>query len=315
MHLFRWSWFSIWACFTSELYSLTMSWENGVLIPSLPSDTIFPIAKLEHLIKSPPVEFPENLTNLQDQEYLTGYFDSKSEPIFIFLRPLLKESSTSSKQPESGGGFFSSSNSNIGAQLVLPFVMTESRLVEAYNQLLLDSGREDLLISDNSNGNKQQPMRILVNVGWVPNSSSSPQSAYNQEIELIGVIRKTEKREPKKDTAKKDTGHGYVSRLDMSKISYQSYPISLAYHGKTLSPVGAQTRVALCNGAPLLHCHLVFEKLVYEIGVKNLERGAFLEQKRGGAARRRSGYLTHAKRTLYQDELRPPSHRVILPDF
>lgn len=46
--------------------------------------------------------------------------------------------------------------------------MTESRLVEAYNQLLLDSGREDLLISDNSNGNKQQPMRILVNVGWVP---------------------------------------------------------------------------------------------------------------------------------------------------
>ncbi|KAH9394897.1 Surfeit locus protein 1 [Tyrophagus putrescentiae] len=159
-----------------------------------------------------------SLTNLQDQEYLTGYFDSKS----------LKESSTSSKQPESGGGFFSSSNSNIGAQLVLPFVMTESRLVEAYNQLLLDSGREDLLISDNSNGNKQQPMRILVNVGWP-------------------------------FTAKKDTGHGYVSRRDMSKISealdttpifldaYQSYPILLAYHGKTLSPVGAQTRVALRN--------------------------------------------------------------------
>ncbi|KAH9391565.1 Surfeit locus protein 1, partial [Tyrophagus putrescentiae] len=140
------------------------------------------------------------LTNLQDQEYLkvrlTGYFDAKS----------LKESSTSSKQPESGGGFFSSSNSNIGAQLVLPFVMTESRLVEAYNQLLLDSGREDLLISDNSNGNKQQPMQILVNVGW---------------------------REP--FTAKKDTGHGY------------SYLISLAYHGKTLSPVGVQTRVALRN--------------------------------------------------------------------
>ncbi|XP_017461611.1 PREDICTED: surfeit locus protein 1-like, partial [Rhagoletis zephyria] len=198
------------------------------------------------------------LTNLQEQEYLkvrlTGYFDAKSEPIFIFPRPLLKESSTSNKQPESGGGLFSSSNSNIGAQLVLPFVVTESRLVEAYNQLLLDSGREDLLI-DNSNGNKQQPMRILVNVGWVPretmdrvnrsyygtkNNSSSPQSAYNQEIELIGVIRKTEKREP--FTAKKDTGHGYVSRRDISKISealdttpifldaYQSYPISLAYH-------------------------------------------------------------------------------------
>ena len=33
-----------------------------------------------------------SLTNLQDQEYLTGYFDSKSEPIFIFPRPLLKES-------------------------------------------------------------------------------------------------------------------------------------------------------------------------------------------------------------------------------
>ncbi|KAH9408159.1 Surfeit locus protein 1 [Tyrophagus putrescentiae] len=166
----------------------------------------------------------------------TGYFDAKS----------LKESSTSSKQPESGGGFFSSSNSNIGTQLVLPFVMTESRLVEAYNQLLLDSGRKDLLISDNSNVNKQQPMRILVNVGWVPNSNSSPHSAYNQEIELIGVIRKTKKREP--FTAKKDTGHGYVSRRDMNKISealdttpifldaYQSYPISLAYHGKTLSP-------------------------------------------------------------------------------
>lgn len=37
-----------------------------------------------------------SLTNLQDQEYLkvrlTGYFDAKSEPIFIFPRPLLKES-------------------------------------------------------------------------------------------------------------------------------------------------------------------------------------------------------------------------------
>ena len=38
--------------------------------------------------------------------------------------------------------------------------------------------------------------------------------------------------------------------LDTTPIfldAYQSYPILLAYHGKTLSPVGAQTRVALRN--------------------------------------------------------------------
>lgn len=83
--------------------------------------------------------------------------------------------------------------------MILPFVVTESRLVEAYNQLLIDSGREDIL------ANKQQ-MRILVNVGWVSRETMEKvnrayygvKSGNNggpsfQEIELVGVIRKTEK--------------------------------------------------------------------------------------------------------------------------
>lgn len=142
-----------------------------------------------------------SLTNLQEQEYLkvrlTGYFDTKSEPVFIFPRPVLRESS---KQDKPDSGLFSSSNSQqIGALMILPFVVTESRLVEAYNQLLLDSGREDILAS-------KQQMRILVNVGWVSREtmeklnrayygvkSGNTNGPSFQEIELVGVIRKTEK--------------------------------------------------------------------------------------------------------------------------
>ena len=82
--------------------------------------------------------------------------------------------------------------------MIIPFVVTENRLVEAYNQLLIESGREDIL------SDKKQ-FRILINVGWVPRETMDkvnrsirdrkPNENSNsaQEIELVGVIRKTEK--------------------------------------------------------------------------------------------------------------------------
>lgn len=81
--------------------------------------------------------------------------------------------------------------------MIVPFVVTENRLVDAYNQLLIEAGHTDSL-SD------KQPFRILVNVGWVPRETmekvnrsagglKTNESISQQELELIGVIRKTEK--------------------------------------------------------------------------------------------------------------------------
>lgn len=162
-----------------------------------------------------------------------------------------------------GSGLFSSSNhQNIGAQMILPFVVTEPRLVEAFNQLL-NPGREQT---------DKQEFRILVNVGWVPRDTMdkvnhSVEAAKNrpvtdnispsQDFDLIGVIRKTEKRQ--QFAAKQDVGHGYTGRRDISKISSKldttpifldaqnSYPIKLNYHSEMVVPAGAQTRVHLRN--------------------------------------------------------------------
>lgn len=142
-----------------------------------------------------------SLTNIENQEYIKvkvqGYLDTNSIPMFIFPRSLLK-----AKKPherEGGTGLISTSNAtNIGAQLILPFVITDTTTKEA--------------IDAKFGGAKP---RILVNLGWVSKDTmdklnnfahkryenseqldEDKQSANNKtntEIELVGVIRKSEK--------------------------------------------------------------------------------------------------------------------------
>lgn len=82
----------------------------------------------------------------------------------------------------------------------MPFVVTEERLIQSYNQLLIQSDRSDVLIN-------KKDFRILVNVGWISrelmdkiNCSKDDQNrnklvkkVVNSNIEMVGVIRKTEK--------------------------------------------------------------------------------------------------------------------------
>ncbi|KAJ6223171.1 hypothetical protein RDWZM_001716 [Blomia tropicalis] len=226
------------------------------------------IEKLNSLVKSDPVEFPEDLTNLQEKEYLkvrlNGYFDQTSQPIFIFPRPLLPDQS--SKSEPSGSGLFSQSQSrNIGALMIMPFVVTEERLIQSYNQLLIQSDRSDVLIN-------KKDFRILVNVGWISrelmdkiNCSKDDQNRnklvkkiVNSNIEMVGVIRKTEKREP--FAPKNEVGSGYMSRRDIAQMAdkldttpifldaHGSYPVTLSNCSELeIKPIGSQTRVHLRN--------------------------------------------------------------------
>jgi surfeit locus 1 family protein len=106
------------------------------------------------------------LNELKDLEYrkvrVKGKFDNSQE-VFISPRSLLK-----STQNENKSSLFSTqTNETLGAWVITPFIV------------------------------KDRDFRILVNRGWIHRSKMDPKSRPNgqtdQEIELIGVVRKTEK--------------------------------------------------------------------------------------------------------------------------
>lgn len=139
------------------------------------------IAKLESVISSDPIEFPHNLEQIDQMEYVKvkvkGYIDESAEPQFIFPRSFIENKKTSSQSAL----FSKGSNHALGAHIVMPFIVTDKRFID------------------------DKPLRILVNFGWIPQNimkeinsiikSNQNQSKISQpkEIELVGVIRKAEK--------------------------------------------------------------------------------------------------------------------------
>lgn len=135
-----------------------------------------------------------SLENLKQMEYVkvkvSGYFDLSAEPIMVFPRTLLNQVD----KKQQGSSLISSSNArNIGAHLIMPFVITDGRLVNAFNE---------------QTGKNQNTFRILVNLGWISRETMDklktklscidkieidPKGFDNQSIELVGVIRHTEK--------------------------------------------------------------------------------------------------------------------------
>lgn len=124
---------------------------------------------------------------IQDMEYqkvrVTGYVDTNAEPIMIYPRTLLEENG----QPS--GGLISNAQ-KVGGHIVMPFVVTEKRLVDAYNR------RYDL---------NKSSFRILVNLGWIDHKTVSRIQGLiekinerevqhvHKELEFTGVVRLTEK--------------------------------------------------------------------------------------------------------------------------
>jgi surfeit locus 1 family protein len=107
-----------------------------------------------------------SLNELKDLEYrkvrVKGKFDNSQE-VFISPRSLLK-----SKENESKSSLFSTqSNDTLGAWVITPFNV------------------------------RDRDFRILVNRGWIHWSKMDPKSRPNgqtdEEVELIGVVRETEK--------------------------------------------------------------------------------------------------------------------------
>lgn len=227
------------------------------------------IAKLESIINNDPVDFPDQLDMINDMEYvkvkIRGHVDRLSAPQFIFPRSIIQRDESTNQ----GSLISKGSGQGLGAQLVLPFVITDKRF-------------------------DMNPLRILVNFGWITREKMdkinlilknhkvhlSPQ----EEFELIGVIRKTEKvcsiirfflpavnfflsfiqREP--FTAKQEYTQGYWTRRDIEKMSeklettpiyldaFETHPLKLICENGDheqrqfdVSPIGGQTRINLRN--------------------------------------------------------------------
>ncbi|XP_064091211.1 surfeit locus protein 1-like [Macrobrachium nipponense] len=177
------------------------------------------IAELEARTSAPPVEFPEDLNDLEDLEYkrvrLRGTFDHSKE-IFMGPRPRL----VGGDVYEGGSGLISSGQS--GYLVLTPFKFADRDLT------------------------------ILVNRGWVSrkqrNAEARPEGQIDGVVNLTAVVRKTENRAPfMPDNTKGSLLFTFRDVERMSQMTGTS-PICVdAVDTFPGGPQGGQTRVTLRN--------------------------------------------------------------------
>ncbi|KAK6629195.1 hypothetical protein RUM43_003012 [Polyplax serrata] len=176
------------------------------------------IKKLKEVTKSDIVELPANLDDVKNMEFhpvkVKGKFDHTKE-IYLGPRTLIKESYRGS----------SLISTDIGGYCVItPFTLTDRNLT------------------------------ILVNRGWVPNKLKSPSTRMKgqvtEEVEIIGLLRGSEKRQPlgMKNMPEK----GFWLYRDLEKMSEVTgaYPILIDANltsSHPNGPIGGQTIVTLHN--------------------------------------------------------------------
>lgn len=177
------------------------------------------ISELESKTTTPSVEFPQELSELEDLEYrkvkITGSFDHSKE-VFIGPRPLM----ISGDVQQSGSGLISSGQS--GYLVITPFKLAERDLT------------------------------ILINRGWIPRKSRNPRTRLEGQIEgpveLTAVVRRTENRAPfMPDNTK---GSPIFIFRDVPSISKMlgTAPVFLdAVESFPGGPRGGQTRVTMRN--------------------------------------------------------------------
>jgi len=178
---------------------------------------------LEERTSAPPVPLPfdqEELLSLEfGRVHVRGKFEH-DKVVYIGPRSLLKDGSAS------GGGSLFGNSDGIGFHVITPFQLENS------------------------------DKKILVNRGWVPRNKISVSSRGEVlpvgTMDLIGVVRKTEKRQnfQPKVTNAEDTNKWSTRDVEALANKLETLPIFIdADSNSTVpyGPVGGQTRCTLAN--------------------------------------------------------------------
>jgi len=179
---------------------------------------------LEHLeerTNAPPVPLPfdqEDVLNLEFAKvYVRGNFEH-DKVVYIGPRSLLKDGNAS------GGGSLFGNSDGIGFHVITPFKLENS------------------------------DKKILVNRGWVPrnkiSSTSRGEILENDTIDLIGVVRKTEKGQKFMPKNAENTQKWSTRDVEALANKFKTLPIFIdADFTSTVpyGPIGGQTRCSLTN--------------------------------------------------------------------
>ncbi|KAK4303313.1 hypothetical protein Pmani_024656 [Petrolisthes manimaculis] len=177
------------------------------------------IEELEAKTTAIPIDFPEDVSELEDLEYqrvkLTGTFDHSQE-IFLGPRPLL----VGGDVKQAGSSLISSGQS--GYLVVTPFKLADRDLT------------------------------VLINRGWVSRRQKKPETRLDGQVtgvvELTGVFRRGEQRAP--FMPKTAEGSILFTYRDVDKMAEQvgATPVFLdAVESQPGGPQGSQTRATLRN--------------------------------------------------------------------
>ncbi|XP_045591886.1 uncharacterized protein [Procambarus clarkii] len=177
------------------------------------------IAELKAKTTTPPINLPQELSELEDLEYqqvkLIGSFDHSKE-VFVGPRSLL----VSGDVHEAGSGLISSGQS--GYLVITPFKLIDRNLT------------------------------ILINRGWVSRNQTNPESRFEGQVEgpveLTALVRKSENRAP--FMPKNMMGSTVFTYRDVPAMAKQlgTAPVFLdAVDTTPGGPRGGQTRVTMRN--------------------------------------------------------------------
>ncbi|XP_064616107.1 surfeit locus protein 1-like [Liolophura sinensis] len=178
------------------------------------------IESLERRTTAEPIEIPLDLTELESEEMqyrrikVRGRFDHSKE---LYIGP------RSNVQVESGHGMMSHTHKS-GLNVVTPFRLSDRDLT------------------------------ILVNRGWIPNDRKNPETRkggqIEDEIELVGILRHTEKRPPFFTKGKPNAVIWLLRDVEKMADLLGTAPVFIDADRNSThpeGPIGGQTRVTLRN--------------------------------------------------------------------
>lgn len=175
------------------------------------------IQQLHVQTNSPPVDLPEDLSDLDSMEYRPVRVKGK----FLHNRELIMgPRSLITPDDEHKGGLFTQQDTSIGYLVVTPFKLEDSNKI------------------------------VLINRGWVPrnfvNPNSRLQGQSEETMEIVGVVRKPENRP---QFTPKQSGEIFMYR-DVPLMCSITGADPVFLDAKTSvqgGPIGGQTRVTLRN--------------------------------------------------------------------